>query len=885
MAKATLKPLFHPESLALFGASPDSAKMGWSVMKNLLAGGFGGPILPVNPKYSSVQGVLCYRNASSLPLPPEMALICTPPVTVPGILRDLEAKGCKTAVVLTADPEGGGPRTKLKASIEGVLGKGMRVVGPGSVGILIPGSGLNGTWSNACVTPGRVALISQSGAVAQSVMHWGQNHGVGFSHVISTGDSSDVDIGEIIDHLALEPSARAILLYLQHLSGARRFLSAARAAARIKPVIVIRSGSRFRDGSAMAAGGQPSVPVDLIFDAAFRRVGLLRVPDLDELLAAVENLAHGKPLLGERLMIVSNGAGTAETAADAHASGGGVLASISGDLMAELKPVLPERAAVDNPLDIGRDAGPDRYGRVLDALTRADGIDAILVMHTPTSVSDEGKVAQAVADATRRSQRNVISCWLGGDVSGVAHDVCQDAGIPVFTSPDKAAEAFLYMVRYRKIQDLLMETPPPPPGETADRLSKARGIIGETDIGEYTVLDEERSARLLTAYGINCEEARLARSDEELIAGVREMGFPLALKLASPDLLRGQELGGMVLGITSEEALSEAAAMLRKNYGENGECQGRPFPGYVLQKRVWKSSAEICSASVSTDAVFGPVISMAGGGAARFSTPEVSVGLPPFNMKIAEELAGRLKFLSLNAEDPSRLAETRNALSVFLVRVSQMVEDLPEITAMEINPLLAGADGVLAADARFALTSGGRMDFAIRPYPRELEETATLKDKESILIRPVRPEDEDAYRVFLSRMSDDDIRKRFFSFSTNFPKAQIVSMTALDFEREMAFVAMGGAGEIMGIVHIQQSIDNKEAEYAITIRSDLKTRGLGRALMEKIIGYARDRGIGCITGLVLRENLGMLALCLKLGFSFSPDPDPEIMSVRLNLNR
>lgn len=886
MAKTPLAALFHPSSVALFGASTVPDSMGHPVMKNLLSGGFQGPLLPVNPKYSSVHGVLCYKGVADLPLTPDLAIICTPPDTVPGIIEKLAERGTRVAVVLTADPEGGGPDTTLKNRLRALGMTKTRVLGPGSTGVLVPAVGLNGTWASSGFKRGRVALVSQSGAVSQSVMHWGENHGVGFSCVLSTGDSVDVDIGELVDHLAEEPSSRAILLYLQQLHGARRFLSAVRAAAKLKPVIVIRSGRRNRANFDANSDGTPSVPVDLIFDAAFNRAGLLRVLDLDELLDAVENLAYGKPLLGERLLIVSNGAGTAETAADTHVLGGGVMASINPEAAEKLRAMLPERCVVSNPLDLGRDAGPERYREALRILVAAQGIDAFLVMHTPTSVSPEKEVALAVAETTAKTQRNVLSCWLGGDTGGDAHAICQGAGIPVFSTPDKAARAFLHMVRYRRNQELLLETPAPPPTGSERRLELARAIVEGAKGAGRENLNEEESANLLNAYSIECEPIRNAADVEEAKAWGEALEYPVALKVASRAVVRSPELGGVVFGLSSPEALAKAASMLAENF-----ANARPdeaFPGFVLQKRVWKPHALLFMAGIAVDRVFGPVLYLGRGGATGKSSAEVVVGLPPLNMKLAEDLVMGLKDWERTLPDPVERAGVKKALVGALIRLSQLLEDVPELVSLEINPLLADSESALAADARFKISAMPRIRFAISPYPRELEERLALRGGKETLVRPIRPEDEDKYVEFLAKMSDEDLQKRFFTVAKNIPKAQINTVTSIDFEREMAFVALDlekAGGDIIGIVNIKQTIDNSEAEYAIIVRSDYKAVGLGRALMEKIIRYCKARKIGAITGYVLKNNFGMLGLCFKLGFSAHPMEDDDIMSVRLELSK
>lgn len=884
MVTTTLKHLFAPSSVALVGASSTPSKMGSSVMRNLLSGGFRGPLLPVNPKYSSVHGVLCYRDVASLPIPPDLAIICTPPNTVKGVIEALVCMGTGVSVVLTADPEGGAPDTKLKREILAAAAGRMRVVGPGSIGVLIPGIGLNGTWASAGFKPGRVALVSQSGAVAQSVIHWGESHGVGFSHVFSTGDSIDVTMGELVEHLAEDPTARSILLYLQKLTDARRFLSGARAAAKLKHVIVIRSGRRNRYFSEISGDGAPSVPVDLIFESAFRRTGLLRVLDLDELLDAVENLTYGKPLLGEKLLIVSNGAGTAETAADVHVLGGGIMAEISPATADKLKALLPRRCLIENPLDLGRDADPERYQKALEVLITAEGINALLVMHTPTDVSHQLDVARVVVETTWRSQRNVLACLFGGETTSPAHTLCQNSGIPVFSTPDKAARAFLHMVRFRRTQELLTQTPSAPPTETEGRLEVTGELLEGARCAGRALLDEAETSRLLNAYGITCEPIRLAEDAASAVRASTELGFPVALKLASPTLLRTQETGGVVLGLNTPQAVREAATALLASHGDQGS--GAPFPGLVIQRRIWKPRAVLFSAGIAVDPVFGPVIYLGHGGAAAKSSREMAVGLPPLNMKLAEELASDLKSVELSQWSGPERQALKAALAGFLVRLSHLVEEVGELAALEINPLLVDAEGVLAVDSRALVTFDPRPRFAIRPYPGELVEEVTTRTGLPVQLRPVRAEDEEDYREFLSRISNEDLRKRFFSEMKNLSKAQLSNMTSLDFEREMAIVAVatvGGVKSIIGVVQIRQSIDNRDAEYAIIVRSDMKGQGLGRILMEKIIAYAQSRGVAAVSGIVLKSNIGMLKLCDQLGFCANPFDDDDIVGVRLGL--
>ena len=894
MTVRNLEYLFHPASVAVVGASNTPGSVGTVVFRNMLRAGFGGIVTPINPRHKAVQGVRAYPALREAPDPPDLAVICTPPETVPELIRELGEVGGRAAVVLTAGlsaREGPSGTSLQEEMLAAARPHRLRILGPNCIGIMVPGIGLNGSFAHLEVLPGSLAFLSQSGALCTAVLDWARAGGIGFSHFVSLGDSADVDVGDVLDYLGGEPETTAILLYLESVEHARKFMSAARAAARNKPVLVIKSGREPEGARAAASHTGALAGADPVYDAALSRTGMLRVFEIEELFDAVETLARSRRLGGDRLAILTNGGGPGVMAADELAASGGRLAVPTDETIARLDAALPPTWSRGNPVDIIGDAPGDRYAAALRALLEDPGTDAILVLHTPTALASGVDAARAVVGAVREHvrQRNVLTSWLGAETAAEGRRILRAGGLPTYGTPEHAVRAFMHMVRYRRNQELLMETPP----------SLLEGFVAGTDnaaavirvaLGEgRSMLTEPEAKSVLASYGIPVVETRIAEDPARAAVVAGELGFPVALKLLSPDVTHKSDVGGVVLDLESGYAVTGAAhAMLERLAGLRPDAR---VEGFTVQRMARRPRSHELIVGTATDPVFGPVILFGQGGTAVELVQDRAVALPPLNATLARELVSRTRISRLLAGYRDRPAADMEAILETLIKLSQLTIDLPEVIEVDVNPLLADDQGVLALDARIRVAeapAGGRDRLAIRPYPKELEETVTLPGGRTVLLRPIRPEDEPAHRDLFRSFSEEDMRFRFFGLVRELPHSQMARYTQIDYDREMAIIATDPAEapetRTLGVVRAVADPDNSEAEFAIIVRSDMKGEGLGRALMEKVIRYCRARGTGSIVGQVLPDNRRMLALAERLGFTKRLHADGSVVEVRLPLS-
>lgn len=895
MSVRNLKKLFRPTSVAVIGASNTAEAAGARVMRNLLHGGFKGPIMPVNPKHDSVQGVLAYPDVASLPLVPDLAVVCVPAREVPPVIEALGGRGCGAAVIITvglnAETDADG-RVLADVVLQSARRHGLRLLGPNSLGILAPGIGLNASLSPQPAHAGRIAFVSQSGALCAAVLDWARPRGIGFSYFLALGDGTDTDFGDVLDFLGSDPDTRAILLYIETIGERRNFMSAARAAARNKPVLAIKSGrhARLPEDDGDAVGCAMLAGTDAVYDAALRRAGMLRVYDIEELFAAVETLGVLTRPKGERLAIVTNSRGIGTMAVDVLHDLDGTLAELSEDTRAKLATTLPSGCRVGNPVDLMGDAGSPQYGDALNVLVQAREVDSILVMHAPLGAAPAADLANQVISVARQHRRaNISTCWVGEETVAEARANFHAAGLPTFETPHQAVQAFMHTVQYRRNQDLLMETPASLPTDFTANTAMARTVIrGVLDAGR-DVLTEPEAKAVLAAYGIPTVETHIAHSPEDCRAIAEDMGGPLALKVLSPDIRFKTERGGVRLNIETPEECEEAARLMEERLARSMPDARRD--GFTVQRMERRPGAHELVVGLATDPIFGPVIVFGQGGTAADVIADRAVALPPLNMALARELISRTRVARLLERYRGHEAADLDALCLTLIQVAQLVVDIPEIRQLDIDPLFADQDGVVALDARMVVAraevANGADRLAIRPYPRELEETFTMKTGRDTLLRPIRPEDEPNHHVFVSRLTPEDIRFRFFGLVQELPHSQMARLTQIDYDREMAFVATApdaeGKEETLGVVRAVTDPDNETTEFSIVVRSDLKGSGLARALMRKMIRYCRDRGTRVMVGQVLKENPRMLAFVEGLGFRRTRSVDVDVVEVELDL--
>jgi acetyltransferase len=889
MTIRNLDSLLKPTSIALVGASRRPRSIGAVVARNLFNAGFDGPVMPVNPHERAIEGVLSYPTVADLPLAPDLAVICTPPDTVPGLIDELGRRGTKAAVVITAGfgESGEAGKALQQRMLDAARPHLLRISGPNCLGVMVPGRGINASFVHVNPLKGDIAFVGQSGAVVTSIVDWATSRGVGFSHLISLGSMADVDFGDLLDYLAADPGTRAILLYVEAITNARKFMSAARAAARQKPVIVIKAGRTDEAAKAASSHTGALAGTDAVYDAAFRRAGVLRVGELDELFDAAETLAMNVPIHGDRLAILTNGGGMGVLATDTLIQSGGHLAPLDAAVTERLDKVLPPTWSRGNPVDIVGDANGKRYADALQALLDDTGNDAILILNCPTAVADSTEAAQACIAALKGKRHPVLTSWLGEAGAAEARRLFAASRIPTYETPGKAVRAFMHLVNYKRNQELLMETPTSVPEQfTADEAA-ARSVIDAVLSEDRDWLSEFEAKQVLRAYGIPVVETLTARDPQEAMDCARRLGKPVALKINSPDILHKSDVGGVELRIkTPEEVRAKAHAMLERVRLLKPDAV---IEGFTVQEMASRPGALELIVGMADDELFGPVILFGQGGTAVEVLQDKALGMPPLNLHLARDMMGQTRVWNLMRGYRGNPPVAIDQVALTLVKVSQLVSDFAEIAELDINPLLTDETGVLALDARIRverprLTSTRRL--AIRPYPKRLERTVELRDGRRFCVRPIRPEDEPALHRMFERLTPEDIRLRFFAPIKRMSHQMAAKLTQIDYDREMGLVAVGpaeqGEGEdIYGVVRINADPDNQKAEYAVLVRSDLKGKGLGYFLMNAILDYARSRGIHEVFGEVLRENVNMLAMCADLGFTRRENLDePGVVEVR-----
>ncbi|MGB3917012.1 bifunctional acetate--CoA ligase family protein/GNAT family N-acetyltransferase [Thiothrix litoralis] len=888
MSHHYLNQLFTPNSVAVFGASEREKAVGTLVFQNLLAAGFKGSLYPINPKHAEVQGQVAYPNLVALNKPVDLAVVATPAATVPGIIRQCGEHGVKGVVVLSAGfAEAGNRGQRLQKEITNIAGQyGMHIIGPNCLGIMRPSVGLNATFSRNQAQPGNLALVSQSGAMCTAVLDWAATQGIGFSTVITLGDTADVDFGDALDFLALDPKTDSILLYVEGVHNARGFMSGLRTASRMKPVIVLKAG-RYEEGShAVMSHTGAIVGRDDAFDAALERAGVVRVNTIAQLFSAAQVLSSGIRVQQDRLLIITNGGGPGVMATDRAVEMGLRMAEISPNTLAELNKVLPFTWSHGNPVDILGDADPERYIAALKICMQDENLDGILVMLTPQAMTDPAGVAEAVVNSckTTKSSKNgkhckpLLTCWMGEEQVAAGRKILAEAGVPHFRTPEAAVEAFAYLTQYRSNQKLLMQVPPSVREQTTEPDVDGARLIIESVLSEgRRSLSTTESRAILSAFRIPAMPTILVRSPSEALVAAESLGYPVVLKISSPDISHKSDVDGVRLNVASAHAV-------RSVYLELIEAARRSLPearldGVTVESMYHSKSSRELMIGVVRDPVFGPVISFGMGGTSVEIHRDRAVALPPLNDYMIKKTVCRTRVARLLGNFRNMPAINFDALWKVMQRVSEMVCELPEIVEMDINPLMADADGVIAVDARFIInyppTSARRYDhMAIHPYPNDLVKRQQLPDGTDIIIRPIRPEDAEMEQEFVRNLSKESRYMRFMQALRELTPDMLVRLTQIDYDREMAFLALtrqDGKEVEMGVARYAINPDKSSCEFALVIADEWQNRGLGGVMMQTLIDAARAKGLRTIEGEVLPHNNGMLKLMQRLGFARHQD--------------
>ena len=867
MSIRNLDALLEPNSVAVFGASDRIGSVGATVWNNLRAGGFSGTIYPVNPKHSALNGAPVFASAADLPTVPELAVLCTPPATIPGLIEALGKLGTRAAIVVTA----GLSSVQKQAMLDAARPHLLRVLGPNCLGLLNPRLGLNASFAHTNALAGEMAFVSQSGALVTAVLDWAKTRRIGFSQMISLGESADVDFGDLLDYLASDANTRAILLYMESVKAPRKFISAARAAARNKPVIVVKAGRAGNGLKAAASHTGALAGSDLVFDAAIRRAGMLRVDTLADLFMAAETLARFASNEDTVLTLMTNGGGAGVMAADAAALTGVPLYELSESLFEALDKFLPPTWSGSNPIDIIGDAPVQRYTDTLAALLAEPNSGAVLFMHAPTAIVSSADIATACAPLLKDAPGRVLACWLGGDSLNAARRIFQDAGAADYDTPETAVRAFAMLATYRSNQNLLLQTPTASDLQPPD-VAGARAVIQTVLAQGREMLDEMEAKAVLMAYGIPVVPTlAVAANADAAVAAAAEIGYPVVLKILSHDISHKSDVGGVRLNLADARQVRQAATTMLSQV-QKKRPQAR-IHGFTVQAMAKRPMAQELILGVSIDPVFGPVLMFGQGGTAVEVLADRAIALPPLNRTLARAMIASTRIAKLLAGYRDHPPADIDAIADVLIALSQMLADLPELAELDINPLWADDAGVLALDARLRVqlpAQAGAEKFAITPYPGELIETVQWRG-ESIMLRPIKPEDGPQHLAFLSQLEPEDLRLRLFSTRRELASGELARLTQIDYAREMAFIAVqtlpDGSEHTLGTIRSTIDPDNIDAEFAIIVRSDLKRQGIGQLLVDKLIDFLEGRGTQRVSAEVFRSNTAINALLRGNGFA------------------
>ena len=879
MTVRNLEFLFRPESVAVIGEPDQPDCYAGVVLRNLAAGGFGGPIMQASAKKRSLFGLGAHVHLDQLAQAPDLAIVCAALRDVPQIIEKLGARGTRAVIVgpsLRDTMSGSEVMQARKAILDAARPFLMRVLGPGSGGLLVPGHRLNASVAPASAAHGRIALIAQSAAIGAAVLDRAASRGIGFSVALHLGASIDIDLADVLDWLAADPGTEAILVQFDSVTAGRKFMSAARAAARNKPVVAIR-GRR----AASKAAPQGPFTADDVYEAALRRAGWVRIDTLEDLFDAAEAMARVRPLQGDRLGIVANGYGLGRIAANALLESGGRLSALSAATVKQLDAVLHSHQPADNPLVLPADVTPAKWGEALAAVLADRDTAAVLTVYSPSPFAPGAEVARAICTVAAHSERNVLTCWVGGDALLEAQQIAAANGVLSHDSPEKAVAIFLGIVNYERNRELLVQMPPSVAEDFTPDAAAARKALADAIADGAGSVPARQARQLLETYGIATVDHPLAGSIDEAILAADRIGYPVDLSLA---LSAVADDPAWAAGLRSPADIRLAVRSLR-SHARRLRPAGR-VGGYRLRPSVARSGIPALRIGVADDPVFGPVIYLAAATGSRGGDPFVA--LPPLNRALAMDLVTRSGFAADAADDLRAVLEA--AVATTLVRLSQLLTDIDEVAAVELDPVHVETGGAVVLDQRLHIEKRGRRlgfrRFAIRPYPKELERQVEWQGHQ-LLIRPIRPEDESTFGDLISSLDPEDARMRFFGAMRSLPRSQLARFTQIDYDREMALVAIerdaGGIERSLGEVRAMADPDNTVADFAIVVSSELKGKGLGRLLMEGIIDYARSRGTGELRGETMDGNLRMQNLARDLNFELKRGSDLGLIELRLPL--
>jgi acetyltransferase len=874
-----LDDIFKPKSVALIGASERPGSVGRNVLWNLLSTPFGGTVYPVNPKRENILGIRAYKGLADLPERPDLIVVTTPAGSVPPLIQEAVDLGVPAAIVISAGfKEAGEQGKEYERQIKQMITGKMRLIGPNCLGVMNPVTGMNATFAQTVARPGNLAFISQSGALCTAVLDWSLQEMVGFSAFVSIGSMLDVDWGDLITYFGNDPRTNSVVIYMESIGDPRSFLSAAREVSMTKPIIVIKAGRTAAAAKAAASHTGSLTGSDAVLDAAFRRSGVLRVDSIGEIFHMSEVLAKQPRPAGPRLCIVTNAGGPGVLATDALVQGGGELADLSAETMEAFNKILPDAWSRNNPVDILGDAEPARYSKSLEIAAKDDSIDGMLVIMTPQGMTDPTRIAENLKPYAQSLGKPVLASWMGGTQVMAGEEILNRAGIPTFPFPDAAAQAFNYMWKYSYNLKGLYETPAARSTDANIDREKAADIITHVRKTGRTILTEFESKELLKAYGIPVTETRIATTADAAVKDAEEIGFPVVLKLHSETITHKTDVGGVQLNLRNAEAVRNAYNGIEKSVREKaGEGH---FLGVTVQPMAKLDGYEVILGS-SLDAQFGPVLLFGSGGQLVEVYKDSALGLPPLNSTLARRMMEQTKIYKALKGVRGRKPVDLAALEDLLVRFSQLIVEQPWIKELDINPLLASPERLLALDARVVvygpdMTEDKLPKTAICPYPIQYVGTWKMKDGSEVTIRPIRPEDEPAVVEFHKNLSERSVTMRYFQplqLSQRTAHERLTRICFIDYDREMALVVENKRGEIVAVSRMSKEHGTTSAEMAAIIRDEYHHKGIGTELFRRHLDIARKEGVTEVYCNMMADNGDIQAIVRKLGFQVSKVDD------------
>ncbi|MEM3622594.1 MAG: bifunctional acetate--CoA ligase family protein/GNAT family N-acetyltransferase [Candidatus Bathyarchaeia archaeon] len=894
MVTLHLDKIFNPKSIAIIGASDEEGSVGYALMKNFIDLGFEGKVYPVNIRKTEILGLKAYQSVEQIPEPVDLAVIATPAKTVPEIVEQCGKAGIKGIIIISAGfKEVGAEGKALEDKILEIKNKyGLRIIGPNCLGIIRPSVKLNATFINKTPKPGNIAFISQSGALGSAILDWAIQENIGFSNFVSVGSMLDVDFGDLIDYFGTDPKTRSILMYIEGLTDARKFMSAARHFARTKPVIVVKAGKYTESAKAAASHTGSLTGEDVIYDAAFKRAGIVRVEEIADLFNCAEVLGMQPLPKGPNLVIITNAGGPGVMATDALIARGGKLAKLSPKTMEYLNSILPHYWSRGNPVDILGDAKADRYKAVLETCLNDENVDGVLIIYTAQAVAEPVEIAKSIIEVCKNrgyQSKTILTSFMGTGAVEEANRIFNQNGIPTYSTPEQAVKTYLYMYQYKRNLELLYETPEELPVDAAPPKRPITVIMRNAAMENRELLNEVEAKKLLEYYSFPVVKTAVAKTQDEAAAIAMQIGYPVVLKILSPQIVHKTEAGGVILDINSEAELRDAFECIierAKKYNPNAEILG-----VTVQPMVKKRGYEIIIGA-KTDPLFGPVILFGMGGIGVELFKDFSIGLPPLNQTLVRRLMEETKVYQLLKGYRNVPPANIKLLEELIVQFSQLLIDFPQLKEVDINPLLIDENDATIIDARIVIDREKifqklepHQHLVISPYPKKYETLWKMRDGRTVLLRPIKPEDEPLWLEMFRNFSEESIRFRFFQIIKDTPHEVRVRYCNIDYDREIAIVAElteNGQRKILGVVRVSLEPDRKSGEIAFIVADPWQGLGLGTKMVDYTIEICKDMGVETIYGIMLPDNHRAINLTRKMGFTLKYMEDGTVKGI-LNL--